>query len=91
MKRRRVSEAQMHCEACEGREEMTEAIFDRDPRELRFKARVLSCEERRTAAGESRFAVVLDRTAFFRSRADRRRIAASLAAQVFWTQRYGRA
>lgn len=44
---------------------MTEAIFDRDPRELRFKARVLSCEERRTAAGESRFAVVLDRTAFF--------------------------
>ena len=49
----------------EGREEMTEAIFDRDPRELSFKARVLSCEERRTAAGESRFAVVLDRTAFF--------------------------
>lgn len=44
---------------------MTEAIFDRDPRELSFKARVLSCEERRTAAGESRFAVVLDRTAFF--------------------------
>ena len=44
---------------------MTEAIFDRDPRELRFKAHVLSCEERRTAAGESRFAVVLDRTAFF--------------------------
>ncbi|WP_315544755.1 alanyl-tRNA editing protein [Stomatobaculum longum] len=44
---------------------MTEAIFDRDSRELSFKARVLSCEERRTAAGESRFAVVLDRTAFF--------------------------
>lgn len=44
---------------------MTEAIFDRDPRELSFKAHVLSCEERRTAAGESRFAVVLDRTAFF--------------------------
>lgn len=44
---------------------MTEAIFDRDPRERSFKARVLSCEERRTAAGESRFAVVLDRTAFF--------------------------
>lgn len=44
---------------------MTEAIFDRDPRELSFKARVLSCEERRTVAGESRFAVVLDRTAFF--------------------------
>ena len=44
---------------------MTEAIFDCNPRELSFKARVLSCEERRTAAGESRFAVVLDRTAFF--------------------------
>mgnify|MGYP003087430745 CR=1 FL=1 len=49
----------------EGRGKMTEAIFDRDPRERSFKARVLSCEERRTAAGESRFAVVLDRTAFF--------------------------
>lgn len=44
---------------------MTEAIFDCNPRELTFTARVLSCEERRTAAGESRFAVVLDRTAFF--------------------------
>ena len=44
---------------------MTEAIFDCNPRELTFTARVLSCEERKGEAGESRFAVVLDRTAFF--------------------------
>ena len=44
---------------------MTEAIFDRNPRELIFKARVLSCEERRDDSGEIRFAIVLDRTAFF--------------------------
>ena len=44
---------------------MTEAIFDSNPRELIFKARVLSCEERRDDSGEIRFAIVLDRTAFF--------------------------
>ena len=44
---------------------MTEAIFDRDPRELTFTARVLSCEERKGEAGERCWAVVLDRTAFF--------------------------
>ena len=44
---------------------MTEAIFDRDPRELTFTARVLSCEERKGEAGERCWAGVLDRTAFF--------------------------
>ena len=44
---------------------MTEAIFDRNPRELTFTARVLSCEERKGEAGERCWAVVLDRTAFF--------------------------
>ena len=43
---------------------MTEAIFDRDPRELCFTAEVLSSAER-TADGETCFAVILDRTAFF--------------------------
>ncbi|WP_315322596.1 alanyl-tRNA editing protein [Stomatobaculum longum] len=43
---------------------MTEAIFDRDPRELCFAAEVLSSAER-TADGETCFAVILDRTAFF--------------------------
>lgn len=43
---------------------MTEAIFDRDPRELCFTAEVLSFAER-TADGETCFAVILDRTAFF--------------------------
>ena len=43
---------------------MTEAIFDRDPRELCFTAEVLSLTER-TADGETCFAVILDRTAFF--------------------------
>ena len=43
---------------------MTEAIFDRDPRELQFTAEVLSCEERE-ADGAKQFAVVLNRTAFF--------------------------
>ena len=44
---------------------MTEAIFDCNPRELTFTARVLSCEERKGEAGERCWAVVLDRTAFF--------------------------
>lgn len=43
---------------------MTEAIFDRDPRELCFTAEVLSFAER-TADGATCFAVILDRTAFF--------------------------
>ena len=43
---------------------MTEAIFDRDPRELCFTAEVLSSAER-TADGATCFAVILDRTAFF--------------------------
>ena len=43
---------------------MTEAIFDRDPRERCFTAEVLSFAER-TVDGETCFAVILDRTAFF--------------------------
>ena len=54
---------------------MTEKLFYADAHMRKFTARVLSCEER-----GGRFAVTLDRTAFFPRAADRAAIPARSAA-----------
>lgn len=52
---------------------MTEKLYDQDAYAVEFDAKVISCEAYQEKK-ESGYHVILDRTLFFRKRADRVRI-----------------